>query len=144
LITKSFDFQPTTTETIFTTTSTTTTTTTTTTTESSSPLFSSEIELDGEIESQARPRKLSGTDEEEKAAASAAAKSSSNNNCTENQFVCLDGGCIDRYQRCDKITDCVDASDEIDCGKLVSFCLTIKHGSLFKRWLRVKQNYKLC
>jgi hypothetical protein len=82
-------------------------------------LFSSEIELDGEIESQARPRKLSGTDEEEKAAASTAAKSSNNNNCTENQFGCLDGGCIDRYQRCDKITDCVDATDEIDCGKLV-------------------------
>jgi hypothetical protein len=106
--------QATTTETIFTTTS------TTTTTESSSPLFSSEIELDGEIESQARPRKLSGTDEEEKAAASTAAKSSNNNNCTENQFVCLDGGCIDRYQRCDRITDCVDASDELDCGKLKS------------------------
>ena len=100
-------------------------------------MFSSEIELDGEIESQARPRKLSGTDEEEKAAASTAAKSSSsNNNCTENQFVCLDGGCIDRYQRCDRITDCVDASDELDCGKLVSFIhaklfgITIKHGSL--------------
>ncbi len=100
-------------------------------------MFSSEIELDGEIESQARPRKLSGTEEEEKVAASAAAKSSSNNNnCTENQFVCLDGGCIDRYQRCDKITDCVDASDEIDCGKLVSFRndklfdITRKHGNL--------------
>lgn len=80
-----------------------------------------EIELDGEIQSQARPRKLSGTEDEEESKSSGtgveAKTESSTDNCTTDQFLCHDGGCVDRYLRCDKIKDCRDASDEFDCGE---------------------------
>ena len=81
-----------------------------------------EIELDGEIQSQARPRKLSGSDGEEESKTSGTGvevktAESSDANCTSEQFLCHDGGCVDRYLRCDKIKDCRDASDEFDCGE---------------------------
>ena len=37
--------------------------------------------------------------------------------CTENHFQCKDGKCIDIEAKCDREYDCVDESDEHDCGK---------------------------
>ena len=37
--------------------------------------------------------------------------------CTENQFQCKDGKCIDIEAKCDREYDCVDESDEHECGK---------------------------
>lgn len=47
--------------------------------------------------------------------------------CTEYQFKCKDGTCLDSRRRCDARYDCPDESDEEDCGKF-SFpylCLVI-------------------
>lgn len=38
--------------------------------------------------------------------------------CTENQFQCSNGDCINAEFVCDKFRDCADASDEHDCGKI--------------------------
>ena len=37
-------------------------------------------------------------------------------NCTENEFECGDGSCINNYFVCDGYPDCIDYSDEVDCG----------------------------
>ena len=37
--------------------------------------------------------------------------------CTENHFQCKDGKCIDIEAKCDREYDCVDESDEHNCGK---------------------------
>ena len=37
--------------------------------------------------------------------------------CTDEQFACQDGGCIDIQRRCDSTYDCLDASDELHCGQ---------------------------
>ena len=39
--------------------------------------------------------------------------------CATWQFTCYDGECVDMVQRCDKVPDCKDRSDEQDCIMLV-------------------------
>ena len=41
--------------------------------------------------------------------------------CSESDFTCLNGQCIDDYLRCNGVPDCDDKSDEDDC----------KYGNLF-------------
>ena len=40
-------------------------------------------------------------------------------NCGKNMFTCGDGTCIDMEQRCNLVEDCIDQSDEFDCGVLI-------------------------
>ena len=103
---------------------TTTTTTTTTTTENNDLVFentpiATEIEEDGERESQARPRKLSDTVEFGVNGTDLVESSGNKTSCDADQFKCGDDSCIDKYLRCDKIFDCLDASDESGCGKSI-------------------------
>ena len=35
--------------------------------------------------------------------------------CSEDEFTCNDGVCIDSSKRCDLVQDCVDFSDELEC-----------------------------
>ena len=46
-------------------------------------------------------------------------------NCTSAQFKCNNGECIDEALRCNLLDDCVDGSDERECGKdfIVQTCL---------------------
>ncbi len=39
--------------------------------------------------------------------------------CDEDQFTCDSGECVPHYDKCDKIEDCSDGSDELNCGKLL-------------------------
>ena len=39
--------------------------------------------------------------------------------CHREQFACHDAFCIAMEKRCDAVEDCVDGSDEQDCGKLI-------------------------
>ena len=50
--------------------------------------------------------------------------------CTEAQFRCASGQCIDSQKRCDHREDCDDLSDEVDCGKVLVMCRRPWH------WLR--------
>jgi len=116
-------------------TTTTETGTTTSTTESNDLVnentpIAADIEEGGELESQARPRKLSGAAEEDEATngtslnALVLSSGSDLKPCNgSDQFKCGDGACIDRYLRCDKIFDCLDSSDESDCGEFLSLLL---------------------
>lgn len=44
--------------------------------------------------------------------------------CQPGQYVCANGQCIERSQRCDGTFDCSDYSDESDCGMLLN-CIYI-------------------
>ena len=39
--------------------------------------------------------------------------------CSEYEFKCGSGACIDLRLRCDRRFDCDDGSDELSCGALV-------------------------
>lgn len=41
--------------------------------------------------------------------------------CKADQFKCSNGDCIDARAKCNSIRDCPDGSDEINCGKEISF-----------------------
>ena len=41
--------------------------------------------------------------------------------CNQYQFRCDMGMCIKSFERCDGVEQCPDRSDEIGCGKLLSF-----------------------
>lgn len=43
--------------------------------------------------------------------------------CSENQFSCDNGRCLDIRARCDGLAQCADISDEIGCGMLTWFCV---------------------
>lgn len=51
--------------------------------------------------------------------------------CSPQEFLCGDGTCISSSFRCDGDTDCIDNSDEANCGKfnllkvLPEICLDI-------------------
>jgi hypothetical protein len=37
--------------------------------------------------------------------------------CATGDIVCGDGSCVDSRHRCDRVFDCLDGTDERDCGK---------------------------
>ena len=39
--------------------------------------------------------------------------------CNSDQFACANAFCIPMKNRCDAVEDCVDGSDEKNCGKLI-------------------------
>lgn len=41
--------------------------------------------------------------------------------CAEDEFMCSDGTCISKNFKCDRRYDCLDKSDEDDCGKCYNF-----------------------
>ncbi|KAJ6647666.1 Prolow-density lipoprotein receptor-related protein 1, partial [Pseudolycoriella hygida] len=43
-------------------------------------------------------------------------------NCTDNQFRCTNGQCIELKHRCDRDPDCSDATDEIGCPGMENIC----------------------
>jgi len=48
--------------------------------------------------------------------------------CTEHEFRCSDGSCITLTWKCDLERDCIDGSDELDCGecdKYVNFSIVL-------------------
>ena len=38
--------------------------------------------------------------------------------CMEDEFLCKSGECLDAKYQCDRVTNCEDGSDEVDCCKL--------------------------
>ena len=45
--------------------------------------------------------------------------------CGTTEWRCLNGQCIPENQRCDVKHDCVDLSDELDCGKIKTLKLVV-------------------
>lgn len=39
-------------------------------------------------------------------------------NCSDNEFACTNGNCIPIEQRCNRVVNCYDNSDELDCGDI--------------------------
>ena len=39
--------------------------------------------------------------------------------CRVDQYQCTDTECIDSIRKCNGVDDCVDGSDEQDCGKIL-------------------------
>ena len=37
--------------------------------------------------------------------------------CAANEWQCKNGDCIDKALRCNRVYDCVDGTDEFDCGR---------------------------
>ena len=58
--------------------------------------------------------------------------------CGTTEWRCLNGQCIPENQRCDVKHDCVDLSDELDCGKIK----TLKRVVAIKETQK-KENWKL-
>ena len=44
----------------------------------------------------------------------------SDDGCRPDQFECGDGTCIDVNLRCNRLYDCVDQTDEINCVKMIT------------------------
>jgi len=44
-------------------------------------------------------------------------------NCTQDEFRCDDGTCIERRYRCDREYHCPDGTDEFDCCKSAVYCV---------------------
>lgn len=56
-----------------------------------------------------------------------------NKPCHDDDFICDNGECIKKQYMCNNVTDCMDKSDEIDCGKLIIFFLShLKFGYVEK------------
>jgi len=37
--------------------------------------------------------------------------------CLKSEWTCFNGQCIDINKRCNRISDCIDSSDELECEK---------------------------
>lgn len=62
----------------------------------------------------------------------------SGSGCTESEFTCRDGLCIDGNQRCNGLVECRDASDEDGCREYLLFTVYI---DLFSSMSNLKQVY---
>jgi len=54
--------------------------------------------------------------------------------CSEGEFTCFDGACVDMTRRCDGYPDCQDHSDELECYGMYSLLYSLHSSGLFPRF----------
>ena len=52
--------------------------------------------------------------------------------CSDEEFTCRDGKCIDIQRHCDGTYDCLDRSDELHCGEtsVITFDFSLEHAAI--------------
>ena len=53
------------------------------------------------------------------------------NTCSDNQFRCGSGQCIEKSRKCDFTTDCLDMTDELNCPKGNTTANVVTHRTKF-------------
>lgn len=53
--------------------------------------------------------------------------------CRDKDFICDNGECIRKEYLCNNVTDCMDKSDEIDCGKFNNIFINFSLKKFFLR-----------
>lgn len=65
------------------------------------------------------------------------ATTQSSRSCTVDEFTCVSGECVELSKRCNRMADCRDASDEVDCRKythpfLPLVCATAHYSKIYR------------